>query len=205
MAVLEEKKLAILDEQNQRIQFFDLEGKYVRQFKTGPTCYGFAVDMEGNFVVSMFSLHTIQIFSPQGEKLRNFGFSGSLIEPGALANPVGVAVDTDGSYIVAEYGHNRISRFDSKGKIQGAFGDHGSGLTNFSSPWHVGVDRAGVIFVVDENNHRVSVFNKEGELLMEIRGPGQGKVLNLPRSVVLDRNGRIYITDTENHRVVVFE
>jgi hypothetical protein len=63
-----------------------------------------------------------------------------------------------------------------------------------------------VIYVVDADNHRVQAFTDQGDYIHEFGNKGilQGQ-FDLPASVAVDRLGHVYVGDMDNYRVQVFK
>ena len=120
-----------------------LEGSGVGQFRSPSSI---ACDSTGQVYVADTGNHRIQVFSAEGEYLRNFYVVG----------PHGIAVDSDDKVYVSADGQNHISVYTSGGRFVRSFGRMGAGPGEFDSPR--GVDENGVLYVCDYNNCRVQVF-----------------------------------------------
>ena len=108
--------------------------------------------------------------------------------------------------VVVEQENHRVQVFSAQqGRSLFAFGQLGSGSSEFRRPAGVAIDHQGRIVIVDQDNHRVQVFSAVREFLFEFgqRGSAQGQLLR-PAAAATSRLGRIYVADTNNHRVQVF-
>jgi DNA-binding beta-propeller fold protein YncE len=143
---ISENNLYATDNSNHRVQQFDLEGNFVRAW--GSACklsqsdqclqsngagefqrpFGIAVDINGNVYVADQSNHRIQIFSPTGEFLVQFGSPCALFDSvevqagtgcqneegeGQFFFAKGIAIAEDGSIIIADSDNHRVQIFDS--------------------------------------------------------------------------------------------
>ena len=97
--------------------------------------------------------HRIQVFTLEGEFVREFGTAGT--GAGELSYPYDIAIAPGGEMYVAEYGNHRIQKFDAAGKSLGLWGGPGRKAGRLASPWGVAIDSRGGVFVVDTENHRI--------------------------------------------------
>jgi len=151
---------------NDRVQVFDLNGKWLSAFgKCGindgelqrPS--GVAVDAEGFVCVADSCNHRIQKFSSDGNWLKTFGKEGS--GDGELRYPYDIALGADGLLYVAEFANHRVSVFDREGIFKRKFGTPGKGPDQLAQPWSIAADSRGRVFVSDTANHRVKIYEPE--------------------------------------------
>jgi tripartite motif-containing protein 71 len=122
LAVGPNQKLYALEETNNRVQIFDLEGNYTGKFG-GPGSgngqfnmpSGIAVGKDNKVYVADRDNHRVQIFDANGTYLGKFGKEGSF--DGEFKSPRAVAVFTNGNIAVADHGNKRIQIFDADGKF----------------------------------------------------------------------------------------
>ncbi|HWE35387.1 MAG TPA: 6-bladed beta-propeller [Isosphaeraceae bacterium] len=162
------------------------------------------IDKAGNFYVSEYGEQDrIQVFSPQGKWLRQWGGQGS--EPGRLLRPRALAMDDEDRLYVADSCNHRIQVFDTKGKLLHVWGKRGSAVGELSYPYDVAVGPDKALYVVEYGNMRVQKFTLDGRPLgvwgEPGRGPGQ---LNGPWALAVDRRGAVSVVDSNNHRVQRF-
>jgi sugar lactone lactonase YvrE len=185
----------VADTQNERIEKFDIQGKWLLAFGskgsgdgqfapispeakgTGPG--GLAVDKAGNVYVADTWNHRIQKFDPSGKFLAAWGSFLNLSDPNSanepdknarFYGPRGVASGPDDSIYVTDTGNKRVLVFDTNGKPQRQ-------ISIGSAP-----DRAAPDYP----------FDKPGEL-------------NEPMGIVVDKTGNVYVADTNNHRIQKFD
>jgi len=157
---------------NDRVQIFDLEGKFLSAFGTfgiAPGQFsrpsGITLDKEGNIYVADACNHRVQKFNPDGALLKVFGKMGTA--EGELRYPYDIACGEEPSgkgerspvLYVAEYNNMRISVFDLDGKFLRLIGHGGNGKEEFASPWSLAVDAKGRLLVSDTGNHRLQIFD----------------------------------------------
>lgn len=110
--------LYVVDSGNFRIQVFDRDGNFIRQW--GELGSGFsqfsrlraiAADPEGNLYVSGTQFGNAQIFSPTGRLLLSLGAQGVDGQSGQFRLIAGVVVDETGRvYLLGQY-YKRLSIF----------------------------------------------------------------------------------------------
>ena len=93
----------VSDRGNNRIQIFQQDGNFVRQFGNDVlnTPTGLALTKDGHIVVASECVDKLFIFSPSGECVHE-------VKDVGLKEPFGVAVTDDGFIFVADYGNSRI-------------------------------------------------------------------------------------------------
>ncbi len=113
-------------------------------------------DSTGNVYVADFGNHRIQVFTDEGDFLKQLGRPGE--GRGELKEPWGVAVDSSGRVYVSEQWNHRVSVFVSEGLCLKQFGSEGEGPGQFCRPQGLAVDSSGVVYVCDFDNNRIQLF-----------------------------------------------
>ncbi len=149
--------------ENDRVQVFSPEGKWLRQwgghgYEPGQFLRprALAIDDDDRIYVADSGANRIQVFDTQGKLLRSWGTRGSA--PGELNFPYDVAIGPDGSVYVCEYSNHRVQKFRPDGTSLGTWGESGRGPGQLYNPWALAVDSRGDVSVVDSNNHRIQRF-----------------------------------------------
>jgi DNA-binding beta-propeller fold protein YncE len=106
----------VTDTLNDRIQVFDADGNFLRQFgRQGVTAgtfmraKGIAVDTDGHIYVTDAEFNNVQIFDQEGRTLGVFGSYGT--EPGQFALVTGIAIDANNRVVVADQWRARLQLF----------------------------------------------------------------------------------------------
>jgi len=192
-----------------RIQVFDRDGNYLRQWNTPDHQFGRPVGLglgqDGNLLIADTHYNRLLIYSPQGDLKQTIG-SGKGIGPGEFGFVTDAVQDTDGNYYVGEYGENdRIQKFTREGKWVLAFGSHGSEPGQFVRPQGIALDAQNRLWVADACNHRIQVFDRTGQLLFHWGQEGQALgQLAYPYGLDFDQDGNVYVAEFGNHRVQKF-
>jgi DNA-binding beta-propeller fold protein YncE len=149
--------------ENDRIQVFSPEGKWIRQWGghgLDPGAFmkprALAIDEAERIYVADSCNHRIQVFDTTGKLLRVWGTRGTA--PGALSYPYDLAIGPDHFLYVCEYGNHRVQKFTLEGEPRGIWGRAGREPGELFNPWALAVDGQGAVSVIDSNNHRVQRF-----------------------------------------------
>ena len=115
-----------------------------------------AFDSTGNVYVTDFDNHRIQVFTAEGEYLRQFGWEGS---DGEELNPNGICIDSEDVVYVTNWATNQVLLFDCQGvPLKPPFGSQGSELGQFATPCGIALDKDENIYVADLYNNCVQKF-----------------------------------------------
>jgi DNA-binding beta-propeller fold protein YncE len=108
--------LLVTDSMNNRIQFLDLQGRFLRQVgSVGDTPghfsrpKGTAVDSFGHLYVIDANFDNVQLFDRQGHLLMDLGETGS--QPGEFWIPNGIAISRDNEIYVTDSYNQRVQVF----------------------------------------------------------------------------------------------
>ncbi len=165
---------------------------------------GMAFNQKGEMVVCEWNGDCISTFSPDGEKVRSFGTSGS--GPGQFKYPCGIAVDGEGNILVADSNNHRIQRFTSEGLFIASVST-GDENYKFYLPYGITFNHSNNKVYVVDCNHCVTVLNSDLSFFSSFGkyGGGSGKgQFNYPYDVACDSTGKVYVADRNNHRIQVF-
>lgn len=118
VAVGKDGRLYVVDSGNFRVQVFDSDGKFVKNFGSiGKQTGSFArpkevaTDGEGNVYVIDSAFGNFQIFNPDGELLMFVGERSENDGPGHYMLPSGVFVDEDGRVFVVDQWYRKVDIF----------------------------------------------------------------------------------------------
>jgi len=165
----------VADSGNDRVQEFDHNGVFIRQFGGHGTGDGqfldpidVAVGPTGLVYVVDDARDDIQVFSPEGSMLSKIGSHGS--GDGQLDHAGSVFVDAAGTLYAADSGNDRVQAWGPDGTFLWSLGSKGTGPGQFDRPTDVGADAAGNIYVVDR--HRLQIFGPDRSLITTWSPPG---------------------------------
>jgi DNA-binding beta-propeller fold protein YncE len=102
-------KVYVADRENERIQIFDREGKFLRRWRNVGKPFGLYMTAQQRLFVSDGRDHTISVYDLDGHRLARWGGSGA--EPGQMNLPHLLAVDEQGAVYVAEVNGKRVQKF----------------------------------------------------------------------------------------------
>jgi DNA-binding beta-propeller fold protein YncE len=203
-------RVLVADTHFYRVMIYSREGDLLMQIGDGiqgtePGRFGYPTDVvcdkAGNFYVAEYGENDrIQVFSPEGEWLRQWGGHGD--EPGQFLKPRALAVDEDDHIYVADSCNHRIQVFDTEGKLLRYWGEQGQSRGQMSYPYDIALGPNNTLYVVEYANHRVQKFTRDGRPLGTWGRPGRepGQLYN-PWALAVDSQGAVSVIDTLNHRV----
>jgi len=119
----------VSDAGNNRIQVFDREGRFLRQFGTegsGPGELGRPMHLGirgSTLYVSEYLNDRVQLFSFEGTPLSSVGSGGT--GPGQFDAPSSATVDAEGRIYVADFYNQRIQVLSPEGELVRQFGTTG--------------------------------------------------------------------------------
>jgi len=202
----------VVDMENNRLQKFNREGKYVTQFgKEGEgKCElkqpkSVAIDSEGHIWVDDAHNYRVTEFNEAGECFTQFGEMGT--EEGQFLDAEGIAIDHKDDIWVADTYSGRLQEFDDEGELLKIVQPEPGKSCHMENPGGITVDPVGNIWVVDWIQNRVMEFNEEGSCLREFDfkgiGSGDGQFEHSD-AISVDANGAVWVGDEGNGRVQVF-
>ncbi len=156
-----------------------------------------AILPDGNIVYPVPNMHRLQIVTPDGKLVREFGKYGQAA--GEMNVPMAVTVDKSGNICVAEYGNSRVQIFDVNGKSLNILTPAGDDA--LKNPLGVAVTPDGKIWVSDSGNNRIVRLTGDGRVDVNINKAGQ---FNLPWQINCIE-GKLYVSDSANHRIQIID
>ncbi len=170
-----------------------------------------AIAPDGEIYVADSGNNRIQVFSPEGQFVREWGSGGS--GPGEFNEPWGLVVDDSFVYVADTWNH-RVQKFDRAGNLVNTFGTSGApagdgvdqGLGLFFGPRDIVFLNDNELAITDTGNHRIQVMDTDGNFLRQVGGlgslPGQ---FNEPVGLARGADGSIFVADTWNGRIQQFD
>ncbi|KAG5890632.1 hypothetical protein JTB14_020336 [Gonioctena quinquepunctata] len=177
VAVGPDNSIVVADSSNHRVQVFDSNGRFLKEFgqygnKEGEfDCLaGVAVNRIGQYIIADRYNHRIQVFDPSGRFLRAFGSQGTA--DGRFNYPWGITTDALGFIYVCDKENHRVQVFQSDGTFVGKFGSMGSKEGQLEHPHYIAVSNTNRVVVSDSNNHRIQIFDVNGKVLSSFGSEG---------------------------------
>ena len=189
--------LYIADRYNHRVQVFDQEGNFIRQFGNYGSgngefneLTGIHVTPDGKVYVSEWHNARVQVFDAQGKFIRSMGQAGS--GEGQLSGPHGVTVDDEGNVYVVEHNNHRVSVFKSDGTYLRQWGSAGSADGQFQGAIAICRTPDNKIAVLErDGNRRIQVFEPNGALIRKFTTEWS------PHGIEADAAGNFYVIARE--------
>ena len=172
---------------------------------------GVAVDLSGNYVVLDTFNYRIQVISPLGVFIRQFG-SYAIGGNGYFNQPFGITVDLSGNYVIADSGNNLIQVISPLGVFQRQFTSYTNpnqsiNPINFNNPTAVTIDLSGNYVVVNTGNNCVVVISPLGNFIRQFGSGGSTMgdgILNYPTGIAVDLSGNYLVADSQNNLIQIF-
>ncbi|XP_058837758.1 RING finger protein nhl-1 isoform X1 [Topomyia yanbarensis] len=210
IAVGPDNSIVVADSSNHRVQVFDSNGIFVKEFGQYGNgdgefdCLaGVAVNRIGQFIIADRYNHRIQVLDPAGRFLRSFGTQGTA--DGKFNYPWGITTDALGFIYVCDKENHRIQVFQSDGTFIGKFGSCGKEEGQLEHPHYIAVSNTNRVVVSDSNNHRIQIFDVNGRVVTTFGGEGSDEgQFKFPRGVAVDDQGYICVADSGNNRIQIF-
>ncbi|XKL65321.1 hypothetical protein PGB90_008741 [Kerria lacca] len=210
IAVGPDNSIVVADSSNHRVQVFDQNGKFIKEFGIFGNgegefdCLaGIAVNRIGQYIIADRYNHRIQVLDPSGRFLRAFGSQGTA--DGRFNYPWGITTDALGFIYVCDKENHRIQVFQSDGTFVGKFGSFGNKVGQLEHPHYIAVSNTNRVIVSDSNNHRVQIFDVNGRVLNSIGSEGSANAqFKFPRGVAVDGQGYVLVGDSGNNRIQIF-
>ena len=208
----------ILTRGEEPIIVLDRDGNFVRSFGKGHfsenRTHGLYIAHDDSLLCSDDGIHTIQKFSPEGEKLMEIGeknnpaprWSG---EPFNRPTSAAIHPGNGDIYVSDGYGNSRIHVYTGEGEYKFSWGSPGIDAGQFIRPHNIAIDSNANVYVVDREAHRIQIFDTQGTFVTMWNN------IHRPDSMVLwgehiyvgELNGMGGVDDAPGlgHRVSIFD
>ena len=223
IAIASDGSYYVADTNNHRIQHLSPEGDVLHVWGSfadsskgnapGGTFYepwGVGISpTTGNVYVTDTWNHRIQVFTADGEFIKQWGYFGQAETPLSLWGPRDIAFDNLGNVYVTDTGNKRIVIYDPEGNFLNQFGTVGFEPLQFDEPVGIAVDATGLIYVADTWNQRVQVIQPgTGGQFSVVRTwdivAWYGQSLDNKPALAVDKVGNVYVSDPEGNRILKF-
>lgn len=174
-----------------------------------------AVGPSGSVYVGDQFSHVVQVFSPTGAFLGQWGSAGA--GRGGFGAVGGLATDAQGNVYLVDATHDRVEKYTASGRFVTAWGSRGSGVGQFDFGAGDGPDKppgGGIavsgshVFVADTRNGRIERFGLDGTGAQVIarEGTAPGEVRRPQGLAAAPAEGAsgeeaLYVADNGNDRV----
>lgn len=189
----------VCDSKNNRVQKFDGDGNFVKQFNGEESVYGYLNQPTGInineedelFVVDRGNGHIV-VLNTDLQFKRSFGSTGK--GKGQFEDPWDIAFDANKLAYITDIKMHTVHIFDPTGKFRGQIGIQGTQKGRLNRPSGIAIDQFGRIFVCEFGNHRVSIFHVSSEFI-DCFSTGLSMVN--PHSITIDRDGFVFVSCAE--------
>lgn len=185
---------------------------------------GVAIDIGGRLLVADTGNCTIRRIDAGGFVTTiaglagECGFNDGTASAARFAQPSGIVADTNGDLYVADRANHVIRRIRD-GFVTTHVGTplevgsaDGRGLdAQFSQPFSLAIDNAGVLYVADSANHLIRRVTRDRDVTTicgtvsetggSVDGPCHSAQLRRPSAIAVADDGSLYVADTDNHTI----
>ena len=204
LAVDAQGNVYVADFGNFRIQKFDSNGKFLKQWGSQGKepgqffrAWAIAVDSAGNVYVGDEGNSRIQKFDRDGNLLIHWGGSG--IKEDEFQSIVAVEVDHADNVYAGDYFLRQVKKFDSSGNLLTTWNSCGAGVDEPIRPISFAVDDRNNVYVLDSFNQRVCIYDANGKLLESWgrigKGIGEFDFYENDAYIAIDSRGNLYVAD----------
>ena len=206
---LKDDRIVVCDTHYRRLVWFNQKGDVVKargQHGKGRGEFIYPVGIckdpaENLYVCEYGGNDRVQVFTREGEWLREFGAPGT--GPGQFQRPSGL-VWREGKVFVADAINNRVLIFTDAGKYLGLLG--GAQPPEFNLPYDITLAPDGLFYVIEYGAGRLSRVSTDGRLLGRYGTTGRGDAeFATPWGLTVDSMMRVFVADTMNRRIVSLE
>ena len=206
---LKDNRVVVCDTHYHRVVWFDQTGKVLktvgqRGFGKAEFVFpvGIAVDKDENLYVCEYGGHDrVQVFTRDGEWLREFGSAGT--GAGQFQRPSGVTWE-NGKVFVADAVNNRVLIFRDTGEYLGLLG--GDAPPQFNLPYDIALAPDGCLYVIEYGAGRLTKLTTSGKVLGRFAKSGTGDAeFATPWGLAVDARMRVLVADTKNRRIVALQ
>jgi uncharacterized protein (TIGR03663 family) len=217
VAVAKDGSVYVADTWNHRVQKFDANGNFITMWGVFESTNGelgkaaafygprqIIVSNEGNIGVMDTGNKRVQVFSPEGKLVGQFGGGG--VVDGRFDEPVGLAQDAQGNWYVADTWNHRIQKFDKNYNFVSLFPVAGWPSISVLNKPFLAIDPASnVLYATDPENYRVLAFGLDGTFKLSWGLYGNDAIsFSLPTGIAVGPGGKVYVADGDGQRIMVF-
>ena len=208
--------LFVADTWNFRIVKYTLDGELVATYGTGgnPTdgvggellFFGprdLAVSADGNLLITDTGNHRVQVMTPDGVFVTQFGKQG--FELAQFSEPTSLDVSANGTLYIAEAWARRVQRFSADYLPIDTFNVSAWKGNSIDNKPYIALDRSDRVFISDPEGNQIIFFDAVGQYLGRFGRFGSDlSTFNLPTGIAFDDEDNLYIADTNNNRILKF-
>ena len=116
-----------------------------------------------------------------------------------FARPTDMAFLSDGTFLVSDgYVNTRVVKFNKDGEYLLAWGEPGTGPSQFDTVHGVAVDNDNRVYVADRANSRIQIFDENGQYLDEWND------ITFPYYLYMSADQNLWVADGETNKILKY-
>jgi DNA-binding beta-propeller fold protein YncE len=206
---LADNRLVVCDTHYRRLVWFDQQGRVLKTLGQhgkghGEFIYpvGICKDASENLYVCEYGGNDrVQVFTREGEWLREFGSPGT--GEAQFQRPSGLVWHA-GKVFVADAINNRVLVFSDAGKFIEPLG--GAHPPAFNLPYDITLAPDSTLYVIEYGAGRLTHVSTDGRSIGRYGSSGRGDAeFATPWGLTVDSRRRVFVADTMNRRIVALQ
>ena len=173
VAVDSQDNVYVLTRGEHPIIVFDRDGNFLRTVGDGlfsNRTHGLYIAHDDSILAADDGIHTIQKFSPDGEKLMEIGQRNQPApkwggQPFNRPTSAAIMPSNGDIYVSDGYGNSRIHVYTGSGQYRFSWGSPGIDPGQFIRPHNIAIDSNDQVYVVDREAHRIQIFDAQGTFI----------------------------------------
>ncbi len=145
--------------------------------------------------------HMVYKFTNDGELLMSLGeFRVSGNDESHFGRPTDIAFLPNGDFFVSDgYTNTRIVKFNKDGEYLLAWGEPGTGPSQFNTVHGIAVDNRNRVYVADRANARVQIFDENGQYLDEWND------ITFPYYLYMSGDQHLWVADGVTNKILKYD
>ena len=204
----EQGVIYVVDQNNNRIQMFDIYGYFLNSYGVDQKTPGYFYFPNGiaivndNVYVADGGNGRIQKFNQEGTFLLSWGELGS--DPGQFKYPNSIDGDSMGNIYVVEPTNHRIQKFDANGEFILSWGEEVEEEYYLVKPMGIAIDQNDNIFITDTGNLKIQKFDSNGNFITSWQIEGELSISPGIRDIAVDSDGNVFVSDTHKSQILKY-
>jgi len=204
ISVTVEGNVYIVDTGNNRVQIFDVRGRYIKEiggFGFNPDQFDNPVDIWTrsliNIYVSDFANKRIQRYNRKMDFISSKTSPEEYDQEFQFYEVASCAVNSQYDLFLLDWGESKIVKFNRNDIPERSFGTYESGQGELEEPHQLDIQKGTRLLVTDISRRSLLVFDFFGNYITELKAPG----FIAPKGLAVDSDERIFVADPSARKI----